>query len=108
MEAQLLERRKMFTTSQIAKELDGEVIGDGTLPLTGFARATAARAGDLTFAENETFFLKAEQSAASAILVDGPYASSSKALIRVANARVAFARVLPLFFPERVFAPGIH
>jgi UDP-3-O-[3-hydroxymyristoyl] glucosamine N-acyltransferase len=98
----------MFTTAEIAKELDGEVIGDGSLPLAGFAPATAARAGDLTFAENETFFLKAEQSAASAILIDASYTSSSKALIRVPNVRIAFARVLPLFFPERAFAPGIH
>src|ERR1700691_5590157 len=98
----------MFTTTEIAKELDGEVIGDGSIPLTGFAPATAARAGDLTFAENETFFLKAEQSAASAIIIDGSYASDGKALIRVPNVRIAFARVLPLFFPECAFSPGIH
>jgi UDP-3-O-[3-hydroxymyristoyl] glucosamine N-acyltransferase len=98
----------MFTTAEIARELDGEVIGDSALPLTGFAPATTARAGDLTFAENETFFLKAEQSAAAAILIDGPFTSASKALIRVPNARIAFARVLPLFFPECPFAPGIH
>ncbi len=98
----------MFTTAEIAKELDGVVVGDASLKLTGFAPATAAKAGDLTFAENETFFEKADQSAAAAILVDGPFVSSGKALIRVANARVAFARVLPLFFPERPFAPGVH
>jgi UDP-3-O-[3-hydroxymyristoyl] glucosamine N-acyltransferase len=98
----------MFTTAEIAKELDGKVIGDESLQLTGFAPATAARAGDLTFAENETFFLKAEQSAASAVLVDGPHISANKTLILVANARIAFARVLPLFFPDRIFAPGIH
>jgi UDP-3-O-[3-hydroxymyristoyl] glucosamine N-acyltransferase len=31
-----------------------------------------------------------------------------KTVIRVPNARIAFAKVLPLFFPEPVFAPGIH
>jgi UDP-3-O-[3-hydroxymyristoyl] glucosamine N-acyltransferase len=98
----------MFTTAEIAKELDGEVIGDASLKLTGFTHAAAAQPGDLTFAENETFFQKAEQSAASAILIDGQFTSSNKALIRVANARIAFARVLPLFFPERAFAPGFH
>jgi len=98
----------MFTAAEIARQLEGEVVGDDAVQLTGFAPATAARPGDLTFAENETFFLKAEQSAASAILVDGPYTSARKVLIRVSSARVAFARVLPLFFPERVFAPGVH
>ena len=97
----------MFTTAEIARQLDGEVIGDGALRLTGFAPAASARPGDLTFAENETFFQKAEQSAAVAILIDGPFTSTSKALIRVPNARVAFARVLPLFFPERAFLAGV-
>jgi UDP-3-O-[3-hydroxymyristoyl] glucosamine N-acyltransferase len=98
----------MFTAAQIAKELDGEVVGDGATPLTGFAPATTAKAGDLTFAENEDFFLKAEESAAAAILIDGPRATARKVLIRVANARIAFARVLPLFFPEPALPPGIH
>jgi UDP-3-O-[3-hydroxymyristoyl] glucosamine N-acyltransferase len=97
-----------FTAADIAKQLEGEVHGDGSIPLTGFAPATAAKAGDLTFAENETFFFKAEQSAASAILIDGPFKSEKKVVIRVPNARIAFARVLPLFFPEQTFAGGIH
>src|SRR5882724_8990978 len=97
-----------FTVGEIAKLLGGEVIGDPSLVLTGFAPADRARAGDLTFAENDSYFLRAEQSAASAILIDGPFTSQSKTLIRVANARVAFAKVMPLFFPEATFDPGIH
>ena len=97
-----------FTAAEIARELQGEVRGDGSTVITGFAPADRARLGDLTFAENETFFQRAEASAASAILVAGEFASPRKALIRVTNARVAFARVLPLFFPEPSFAPGIH
>jgi UDP-3-O-[3-hydroxymyristoyl] glucosamine N-acyltransferase len=97
-----------FTASELAQLLQGELQGDGATALTGFAPAHAAKPGDLTFAENEEFFLKAQESAASAILVDGKYASAKKTIIRVANARVAFAKVLPLFFPEPQFAPGAH
>ncbi|MEY2410745.1 MAG: UDP-3-O-[3-hydroxymyristoyl] glucosamine N-acyltransferase [Verrucomicrobiota bacterium] len=97
-----------FTTADIAAHVSGEVLGDRALPLAGFAPADTARAGDLTFAENEAWFLRAEQGAASAILVPGAFTSQRKTLIRVANARVAFAKVLPLFFPDRKFAPGIH
>jgi UDP-3-O-[3-hydroxymyristoyl] glucosamine N-acyltransferase len=97
-----------FTAAQLAAELDGEVIGDGAVVLTGFAPATSARPGDLTFADNEAFFAKAEQGGASAILIDGPFKSQSKALIVVSNARIAFAKVLPFFFPEKPFAPGVH
>jgi UDP-3-O-[3-hydroxymyristoyl] glucosamine N-acyltransferase len=97
-----------YTAEAIAKELNGQVLGDGSTFLTGFAPASTAKAGDLTFAENETFFAKAEQSAASAILVDGAFKSERKAIIKVPHARIAFARVLPLFFPEQTFAAGVH
>ena len=97
-----------YTIADIAKHLGGEVIGDASLVLKGFAPADRAQPGDLTFAENESYFARAEQSAASAIMVDGPGTSAHKALIRVPNARVAFAKVLPLFFPEPAFAAGIH
>jgi len=97
-----------FTAAEIARHLQGEVRGDASIVLTGFAPADKAQPGDLTFAENETYFHRAEASAASAILVAGDFASKKKVLIRVANARVAFARVLPFFFPEPVFLPGIH
>ena len=97
-----------FTAAEIARQLQGEVIGDGATVLKGFAPADRARPGDLTFAENENYFARAEQSAASAIIASGTLASAKKPVIRVADARVAFARVLPLFFPDPSFAPGIH
>lgn len=97
-----------FTAAEIAKRLHGEVVGDGSVVLTGFAPADRAQPGDLAFAENENYFHRAEASAASAILVGREFSSDKKTLIRVANARVAFARVLPLFFPEPVYAPVVH
>jgi UDP-3-O-[3-hydroxymyristoyl] glucosamine N-acyltransferase len=97
-----------FTAGEIAETLQGQVIGDASVVLTGFAPASTAKAGDLTFAENSTYLARAEQTAATAILVDGEYASEKKVIIRVANARVAFARALALFFPEPPATSGIH
>jgi len=97
-----------YTVADIARLTGGEITGDASLVLNGFAPADRSQPGDLTFAENANYFARAEQSAASAILVDSAYTSRGKALIRVHNARVAFAKVLPLFFPETPFAPGIH
>jgi UDP-3-O-[3-hydroxymyristoyl] glucosamine N-acyltransferase len=97
-----------FTAAEIARLLSGEVIGDPALVLRGFAPADRAQPGDLTFAENENYFARADQSAAAAIIVDGPFTSQRKVLIRVPNSRVAFAKVLPLFFPEPGFPAGIH
>jgi UDP-3-O-[3-hydroxymyristoyl] glucosamine N-acyltransferase len=97
-----------YTAAEIAKLLGGEVVGNPSLVLKGFAPADRAQPGDLTFAENENYFARAEQSAASAIIIDGPGTSNRKTLIRVPSARIAFAKVLPLFFPEPAFAAGIH
>jgi UDP-3-O-[3-hydroxymyristoyl] glucosamine N-acyltransferase len=97
-----------FTAAQIAERLQGEITGDGSVQLTGLAPADHARAGELTFAENASYFAAAELSQAAAILVAGPFVSSSKVLIRVPNARVALARVLPVFFPPEEHPHGIH
>lgn len=105
--------RKAFTAAQLARQLGGTVEGDGSIAISGFAPADTARKGDLTFAESDAYFTRAQSSAASAILVgpdigsDGASAGN-KVLIRVPNARIAFAKALPLFFPEPTFAPGIH
>src|SRR5882724_798784 len=96
-----------YTAAQIAEQLRGEVIGDGSILITGFAQAENARPGDLTFAEKESYFAAANQSNASAILVSEPFAATKKVLIRVKNARVAVARLLPLFFPPDEHTPGI-
>lgn len=98
-----------FTAAQLAEKLGGQVVGDPHLELSGFAPADSAKAGDLTFAENESYFARAENSAASAVLVAGDYGSATrKTQIRVPNARTAFAQVLPMFFPEPAFPPGQH
>ena len=97
-----------FTVREIAEQVGGEVVGDGGIELAGFAQADAAKPGDLTFAENEKYFRLAEKSQASAILAPEEFSSEAKPVIRVTNARVAFARVLPLLFPQKAFAPGIH
>ena len=39
---------------------------------------------------------------------DNRFKSASKILIRVPNARIAFAKALASFFPEQKFAAGIH
>jgi len=98
-----------FSAADIAKHIQGEVFGDAGIQLVSFAQVDQARSGDLTFAENEDFFVRAEKSAASAVIVSGNLASTTgKTIIRVANARVAFAKVLALFFPEPALPAGIH
>ncbi len=97
-----------LTTAEIAKQLGGEVLGDASAMLSGFAQAAEAKPGDLTFAENAEFFALAENSAATAIIAGKEFSSAKKIIIRVANARIGFAKALAIFFPEPKFATGIH
>lgn len=97
-----------LTAAQVAEKVRGELVGDGSAVLTGLAPADQARPGDLTFAENEAYFAAAEASQAAAVLVAGPFTSATKTLIRVAQPRVALARLLPLFFPPDEHLAGIH
>jgi UDP-3-O-[3-hydroxymyristoyl] glucosamine N-acyltransferase len=96
-----------FTVSDIAERVRGEVVGDGSARLTGLASTDNAQEGDLTFADRLDYFLAAELSAASAILVSGDFTSARKVVIRVANARIAVARLLPVFFPAEQPPPGV-
>jgi len=97
-----------FTAAEIAKHVGGQVVGDQNAVLKNFAPAESAQVGDLTFAENEDYFARAEQSAATAVIADERFKSTCKILIRVPNARIAFAKAMALFFPERAYAAGVH
>jgi UDP-3-O-[3-hydroxymyristoyl] glucosamine N-acyltransferase len=99
---------KSYTAAEVAAHLGGTILGDGAVELKGFAPANTARDGDLTFAENAEFFEKARLSSASAILVDGDFQPDGKTLIRVPKARIGFAKVLALFFPDPKAPAGIH
>ena len=88
-----------LTTAEIAKQLGGEVLGDATATLTGFANASHAQPGDLTFAENAEYFAAAEASTATAIITGKEFSSANKIVIRVANPRVAYAKAVAIFFP---------
>jgi UDP-3-O-[3-hydroxymyristoyl] glucosamine N-acyltransferase len=97
-----------LTIAEIAKQLGGEVLGDASAMLTGFASADNAKPGDLTFAEKAEYFAAAEASAATAIIAGKDFSSTVKPVIRVANPRVAYAKAVAIFFPEPKIPAGIH
>jgi UDP-3-O-[3-hydroxymyristoyl] glucosamine N-acyltransferase len=97
-----------FTTQEISKLIGGQVLGDPSAVLKNFATIENARSGDLTFAENEEFFSRAEQSEATAVIADNRFSSRKKIIIQVPNARIAFAKALTLFFPEKQVRAGVH
>jgi UDP-3-O-[3-hydroxymyristoyl] glucosamine N-acyltransferase len=97
-----------YTVGEIARHIQGEVVGDGSLQIEEVTTIDKARTGSLVFAQNAAFFRKAEDSNASCIIVDRSQPSSRKTLILVDHPRLAFAKVLGLYHPPKVARPGVH
>ena len=97
-----------LTTKEIASRLEGTLIGDSEIQISGLADAKVAAAGEMTFAEEDRFFEIASGGSASAILVPKPYECPDKTLIQVKNVRAGWAKLLDLFHPEESAEAGVH
>ena len=95
------------TVEEVAQAVQGQVIGDGSIVLTGIAGASSAKAGDLTFAETDAFLRAAEATGASAVLVTPGLVTSTKTLIVVPSPRAAMARLLALATPTESFVESV-
>jgi UDP-3-O-[3-hydroxymyristoyl] glucosamine N-acyltransferase len=82
------------TLAEIAKIVDGEVIGDKSLVITGFNSMKEAREGDLTFLGNAKYVPFLKKTKASAILVTKDVIQSTKPLIKVVNPSLAFSQII--------------
>jgi UDP-3-O-[3-hydroxymyristoyl] glucosamine N-acyltransferase len=97
-----------LSSGEIASRLDGTLIGDSEIQISGVADAKEAVGGEITFAEEDRFFDVASAGGASAILVSGAYECKGKPLIKVKNVRVGWAQLLDWFHPEESGSAGIH
>ena len=94
---------------EIAKILEGKVIGDEEVLITGVSGIKEAQKGDLTFIANNKYRPLLKSTKASAILVPSDINNTVDAvLIQVENPSLAFANMLNIVGPEPVvFASGI-
>ncbi len=93
----------------IAKAIGARVKGDDRFEVNGVASIRSATEHDLVFVEDETNLAAALQSKA-AVVITGKFAEkliSAKALLIVANPKLAFARAERLF-RDREAGAGIH
>src|SRR4051794_7375050 len=97
------------TVAELAAISEGEIEGDGGLIITGANSLESARETEVSFVANVKALTLARSSRAGCLLVPREFAENgSWARIRVANPRVAFARVLANLYPPRKHEPGIH
>ncbi len=93
----------------IAKIVDGCVVGDEDVSIEGVSGIKEAKAGDLTFIANSKYKPLLKSTKASAVLVPEDMDNNVEAcLIKVENPSLSFAKIISLVGPEPVlFKPGI-
>ena len=103
---------KCHTVGSINEEIQGTVIGDHAIPITGVNHVSEASANQLTFIGQKKYIRLWQQSNASAAIIDSRFnlgAIQGRALISVADPDLALAKVLTIFSPEPPRCkPGIH
>src|SRR5208283_4837557 len=80
--------------ADIAKLVNGEVIGDGNLAVSGFSGIKEAKKDDLTFLSNPKYEPLLLDTQAAAILVPRQMACPGKTVIRVDNPSLSFSKVV--------------
>jgi len=93
---------------ELAALVGGEVVGDPAIEVSGAADIADACEGDIVFAESPKHLTHALKSAAVAVIARPEALNSHKPLIRTANPRLAFAKVLGALAPSSERPLGIH
>jgi UDP-3-O-[3-hydroxymyristoyl] glucosamine N-acyltransferase len=105
------------TLEAVARAIDGTVVGDGSVEITGVAGIREAREGELTFLANPRYEPYLELTQASAVIVSENHRNIGKPLIENPNPYLAFLKAVRLFagekerpragvHPSAVVAPG--
>jgi UDP-3-O-[3-hydroxymyristoyl] glucosamine N-acyltransferase len=94
--------------SELAAALRCELVGDGSLEITGVAGMEHATGSQLTFLANPKYGHKVKDTRAGAILVAQRIERVSAAQLISGNPYLDFARALALFYQPPKPEPGIH
>src|SRR4030043_1408147 len=89
---------------ELAQWVDGTVVGDGEIEISGVAAIEEAREGEITFIANPKYLRKLRDTNASAIVVSKEVTQANKPLLCVTHPQLAFAKILTLFF-EKPYQP---
>lgn len=110
IEKRKLQIKKTKTLGEIAKLLEGELIGDPKITIVGVGQAKDAGQGQITLACDKRYFKLALASSAAAVIVSEQTKEEAlpKSIIKVKNPSLAWAKTLELFAPKRKTKPGIH
>lgn len=92
---------KSFKLGQIAEVLQGKLIGDPQVEITGVNGILEAEPGDLTFLANPKYKDKLPLCKASAVVVGLDVEVEGMNLIQMENPRLAFAKLVGMMVPKK-------
>jgi len=90
-----------MTVSELARQLGGELTGDGAKIIRGVSGLESAGADQLAFLANAKYEKLMETAAAGAVIVAADYAGAGETLIRCADPYYAFRQAMVLFYGFR-------
>ena len=97
------------TLKEIAALIDGEVVGNDSIVITGISGIEEAGEGDITFLSNPKYLPFIRKTRASAIITSKDIKTSPKPIIRTDNPSLAFAKIVSSIVPSELKHPkGIH
>lgn len=99
-----------MTIADIARLIEGSLVGNGQSEITGCAGLKEAKEGDLSFLANPKYEPLARESKASAIIVPRQMSLPGKVVIQVDHPSLGFSKVINHFLKDApaLITPGIH
>ena len=92
---------------EFSEIVEGKVIGDPDIEITGVAGVQSAGAGDITFVTSAKYMKFLRESRASCVIVKEPLQGLPITQLQVSNPYYAFARALEFFHPVLAPEPGV-
>jgi len=93
--------------SELAAYVQGQVVGDGTIEITGVKGINEAGPGEITFLSHNRYKKAISQSKASAVIAKEMIEGLSLSQLLVNNPYYAFAKTLEIFYKNQSPPPGI-
>ena len=88
------------TLNEIARLIDGKVVGDGNTLITGVSGIKEAAEGDITFLANPKYSPLMDKTRAAAVITSIDAQKTLKPVILTENPSLAFAKIISMFMPD--------
>lgn len=95
------------TVQEIASLIQGVVVGDGSVVISGITNRETPGAGLITFVQDVKYLKDLENSSISCLIVPPQVTASSKVLIQSKHPKLAWAKLLSVFFPSLPFSQTV-